>query len=120
MQSDGAKSRRYAGTQTVEEGAQALPQGLTEHDHPCHDRTVIVTACGRIGRRRINLGHVFAGRKAGIREVVSRTSSGWCPSCTTIQGSSTKRQDGSNARTAIGGQGVTHVSGMDIPLDWSG
>ena len=48
-------------------------QGLPELEYPFHDRTVIVTACGRIclGRRKINLSHVFAGQKIGIREVAN-------------------------------------------------
>jgi putative transposase len=46
-------------------------QGLGELEYPLHDRTVMVTACGRIciGRRKVNLSHVFAGQKIGIREV---------------------------------------------------
>jgi putative transposase len=46
-------------------------QGLGELEYPLHDRTVIVTQCGRIciGRRKINLSHVFAGQKVGIREI---------------------------------------------------
>jgi hypothetical protein len=36
-----------------------------------HDRTITVTACGRIciGRRKVNLSHVFAGQKVGIKEL---------------------------------------------------
>ena len=36
-----------------------------------HDRTVRVTRCGRtcIGKRKINLGKVFAGQFVGTREV---------------------------------------------------
>ena len=43
-------------------------------DYPFHDRTVRVTRCGRIclGRRKINLSHVFAGQCVGIREVDDR------------------------------------------------
>jgi len=46
-------------------------QGLGELEYPLHDRTIMVTSCGRIciGRRKINLSHVFAGQKVGIREV---------------------------------------------------
>jgi putative transposase len=44
---------------------------LTEPEYPFHDRTVTVTHCGRIciGKRKINLSHVFAGQAVGIREV---------------------------------------------------
>jgi putative transposase len=40
-------------------------------EYPFHDRTVLVTQCGRIcvGRRKINLSTVFAGQYVGIREV---------------------------------------------------
>lgn len=40
-------------------------------EYPFHDRTIRVTACGRIciGRRKINLSTVFAGQWVGIREV---------------------------------------------------
>jgi putative transposase len=40
-------------------------------DYPGHDRTVLVTRCGRIciGRRKINLSIVFAGQYVGVREV---------------------------------------------------
>ncbi len=46
-------------------------QGLGELQYPFHDRTVTVTSCGRIciGRRKVNLSHVFAGQKVGIKEV---------------------------------------------------
>jgi putative transposase len=40
-------------------------------EYPCHDRTILVTRCGRIciGRRKINLSIVFAGQYVGVREV---------------------------------------------------
>src|SRR5690606_13496183 len=49
-------------------------RGLEELDCPFHDRTVVVTRCGRIcfGRRKIDLSTVFAGQKIGIREVADR------------------------------------------------
>ena len=42
-----------------------------EPEYPYHDRTKLVTRCGRIciGRRKINLSSVFAGQLVGIREV---------------------------------------------------
>ena len=45
--------------------------GLPEVEYPLHDRTVIVTACGRLclHRKKINLSTVFAGQMLGIREV---------------------------------------------------
>ncbi len=40
-------------------------------EYPGHDRTILVTRCGRIciGRRKINLSIVFAGQYVGVREV---------------------------------------------------
>jgi putative transposase len=45
--------------------------GVQELSYPLHDRTVMVTNCGRIciGRRKINLSQVFAGQNVGIKEV---------------------------------------------------
>ncbi len=45
--------------------------GLPEVNYPFHDRTVLVTACGRIclHRKKINLSTVFAGHTLGIKEV---------------------------------------------------
>jgi len=46
-------------------------RGLPDLSYPLHDREVVVTACGRICmyRKRINLSHVFAGQRVGIKEV---------------------------------------------------
>jgi len=45
--------------------------GLPEPHYPFHDRTVMVTSCGRIclHRKRINLSKSLAGQAVGIREV---------------------------------------------------
>lgn len=45
--------------------------GLQELHYPFHDRDVLVTNCGRIcmHRKRINISHVLAGQKLGIKEV---------------------------------------------------
>ena len=45
--------------------------GLTELDYPFHDRTVVVTTCGRIclHNKKINLSHVFQGQTVGLKEV---------------------------------------------------
>ena len=45
--------------------------GLPALEYPFHDRTVIVTQCGRLcfGGRKINLSQVFAGQAIGVREV---------------------------------------------------
>jgi putative transposase len=46
-------------------------KGLSDLEYPFHDRTITVTACGRIciGKRKINLSTVFAGQNVGIKEV---------------------------------------------------
>ena len=46
-------------------------RGLPDLSYPLHDRDVVVTACGRIclHRKRVNLSHVFAGQRVGIKEV---------------------------------------------------
>lgn len=46
-------------------------RGLPEIDYPFHDRTILVTHCGRIciGRIKVNLSRAFAGQHVGIREV---------------------------------------------------
>ena len=40
-------------------------------EYPFHDRTILVTQCGRIciGRRKINLSTVFASQYVGVREI---------------------------------------------------
>ena len=45
--------------------------GLPELDYPFHDRDITVTCCGRIcmHRKKINISHVLAGQKLGIKEV---------------------------------------------------
>src|ERR1700722_10859237 len=48
--------------------------GLSELQYPFHDRTVLVTECGRIciGRRKINLSQVFAGQNVGVKEIAEK------------------------------------------------
>ncbi len=45
--------------------------GLPNIDYPFHDKTVVVTRCGRIclGSKKINSSQVFAGQAVGIKEV---------------------------------------------------
>jgi putative transposase len=51
-------------------------QGLGDLEYPFHDRTALVTNCGRIcyKRRKINVSTVFAGQKLGVKQV---TNSVW-------------------------------------------
>ena len=46
-------------------------RGLPDLQYPCHDREVLVTACGRIcmHRKKINVSTVLAGQRLGITEV---------------------------------------------------
>ena len=46
-------------------------QGLPNIDYPFHDKTIVVTRCGRIclGNKKINFSQVFAGQAVGIKEV---------------------------------------------------
>ncbi|MHB8405001.1 MAG: IS481 family transposase [Gammaproteobacteria bacterium] len=53
---------------------QPSPQpyrGLPDLDYPFHDKTLVVTQCGRLclGRKKINFSAVFAGQAVGIKEV---------------------------------------------------
>jgi hypothetical protein len=45
--------------------------GLPEVNYPFHDRSVLVTTCGRIcmHRKKINISHALAGQTLGIKEV---------------------------------------------------
>jgi putative transposase len=45
--------------------------GLQDIDYPLHDKTIVVTRCGRIclGNKKINFSQVFAGQAVGIKEV---------------------------------------------------
>ena len=46
-------------------------QRITDIDYPFHDKTIVVTRCGRIclGKKKINFSQVFAGQAVGIKEV---------------------------------------------------
>jgi transposase InsO family protein len=49
--------------------------GLTELAYPFHDRTALVTTCGRVclHNKKINLSHVFAGQTLGLKQVEENT-----------------------------------------------
>ncbi len=46
-------------------------QGIQEPHYPFHDKTVVVTSCGRLClyRKKINLSKCLAGQAVGIKEV---------------------------------------------------
>ena len=50
--------------------ASAL-SGITGYRTSLHDKTIVVTQCGRIclGQKKINFSTVFAGQAVGIKEV---------------------------------------------------
>ena len=54
--------------------SQRLYSGLPELDYPLHDKSAVVTTCGRIcfNTRKINLSQVFSGQKVGIKQVEDR------------------------------------------------
>ena len=49
-------------------------KGLPELDYPFHDRTVVVTNCGRLcfAKRKINLSTALAGQSVGIKQVADQ------------------------------------------------
>src|SRR5213593_3734952 len=55
----------------VYQPSQRVYTGLPDVDYPLHDKTIVVTRCGRIclGRKKINFSTVFAGQAVGIKEV---------------------------------------------------
>jgi putative transposase len=55
----------------VDQPSTRAYKGLPDIDYPSHDKTIVVTNCGRIclGRKKINLSTVLAGQAVGIKEV---------------------------------------------------
>ena len=45
--------------------------GLPDIDYPFHDKTIVVSRCGRLwlGKKKIYFSQVFAGQAVGIKEV---------------------------------------------------
>jgi hypothetical protein len=52
--------------------------GLPDIDYPLHDKTIVVTRCGRIclGKKKINFSQVFAGQAVGIKEATIKSAFG--------------------------------------------
>lgn len=46
-------------------------EGLPELSYPFHDKTIVVTQCGRrcMGKKKINLSTVLSGQSVGVRQV---------------------------------------------------
>ena len=55
----------------VYQPSQHVYTGLPDIDYPLHDKTIVVTRCGRIclGKKKINFSTVVAGQAVGIKEV---------------------------------------------------
>src|SRR2546422_3199205 len=55
----------------VYQPSQRVYTGLPDIDYPLHDKTIVVTRCGRIclGKKKINFSTVFAGQAVGIKEL---------------------------------------------------
>jgi putative transposase len=55
----------------VYQPATRVYTGLPDVDYPLHDKTIVVTRCGRIclGNKKIKFSQVFAGQAVGIKEV---------------------------------------------------
>jgi hypothetical protein len=53
------------------EPSTRIYKGLPELQYPFHDRTVVITECGRIclDRRKISVSTVLGGQKVGIKQV---------------------------------------------------
>jgi putative transposase len=58
----------------VYDRSSRLYKGLPDLEYPFHDRTVMVTRCGRIcmGAQKINLSQAFAGQRVGVKQVADQ------------------------------------------------
>ena len=54
-------------------GSQRPYQGILEPHYPFHDKTLMVTSCGRLClyRKKINITRSLAGQAVGVKEVES-------------------------------------------------
>jgi len=61
----------------VYQPSQRVYTGLPDIDYPLHDKTIVVTRCGRIclGKKKINFSTVFAGQAWASKK--STTTFGW-------------------------------------------
>jgi len=102
-------------------------EGLPELDYPFHDKSVVVTTCGRIcfQRRKVNLSQVFAGQMVGIKQVDDRL---WLVSFldydlgyfddTECRLEPINNPFGPKLLPMSPQQSVTHVSGRTTPGRW--
>jgi putative transposase len=55
----------------IYKSSSRIYNGLPPIEYPLHDRTIVITGCGRIciGKKKVHFSQVFAGQQVGIREV---------------------------------------------------
>lgn len=51
--------------------SERVYKGLPPVEYPLHDRTIVITSCGRIcmGKTKVHFSQVFAGQQVGVKEV---------------------------------------------------
>jgi len=51
--------------------SERIYKGLPPVEYPLHDRTIVITSCGRIcmGKTKVHLSQVFSGQQVGVKEV---------------------------------------------------
>jgi putative transposase len=85
--------------------------GLPDIDYPFHDKTIVVTRCGRIclGNKKINFSQVFAGQRSASRRCM--TISGWSVLWIMIWVLRSRHSSARTAGKSVRPESVTHVSG---------
>lgn len=51
--------------------SQRIYKGLPPVEYPMHDRTIVITNCGRIcmGKTKVHFSQVFSGQQVGVKEI---------------------------------------------------
>ena len=51
--------------------SERVYNGLPPVEYPLHDRTIVITSCGRIclGKTKVHFSQVFAGQQVGVKEI---------------------------------------------------
>jgi len=85
--------------------------GLLDIDYPFHDKTIVVTNCGRIclGHKKINFSTVFAGQAVASKKFT--TIFGWSVLWIMIWDTSIWRLACWNPGKSVRPKSVTHVAG---------
>lgn len=55
----------------VHKPSERIYTGLPPVEYPLHDRTIVISSCGRIcmGKAKVHLSQVFAGQQVGVKEI---------------------------------------------------